>query len=86
LKTLYLSCLLTVPIVHSGDGGLQPWAPRSPIHAPEDVLVSALDNPWTAKEEYDNSGPLGYGTLRHVEMHHVAPFMRQHHEHKQHPV
>src|SRR5882724_78920 len=27
LKTPYLSFFLTQPVVHSGDGGLQPWAP-----------------------------------------------------------
>jgi hypothetical protein len=86
LKTPYLSFLLTLPVVHSGDGGLQPWAPRSLIHAPEDALVSALDHPWTATERYDNSSPLGSGTLRHVEIRLAAPFMRQDHEHKQHPV
>jgi hypothetical protein len=32
------------------------------------------------------SGPLGSGTLRHVEMHHAAPFMRQDHQRKQYPV
>src|SRR5687768_2213287 len=55
LKMPSLSCQRTLPVVHNGDGGLQPRVPRSPIHTPVNALVSALDNPWTATDGYDNS-------------------------------